>query len=221
MAALYDRERTGRGQAVETSLLRCGAYAMSSELAIQLYFGKRSATRPRTAVGNPLMNRYCAGDGRWFFLLGIEADRHWPRLLEALDDAELAGDDRFSDVRKRRHNVAELVAILDRLLKARTRDEWARRFDAADVWWAPVLAADEVVADPQAIAAGVFVDVPDQDGSTYRSVATPLGFGAYAVGPSGPVPALGEHTRHVLFDLGYTTDEVAELVETGVIDGKR
>jgi crotonobetainyl-CoA:carnitine CoA-transferase CaiB-like acyl-CoA transferase len=77
-------------------------------------------------------------------------------------------------------------------------------FDEHDVWWAPVNTAEDVVNDPQAIAAGAFVDVPDGLGSdAHRAVATPVRFtDAGDAGPRGPVPGLGEHTEEVRRELG-------------------
>jgi crotonobetainyl-CoA:carnitine CoA-transferase CaiB-like acyl-CoA transferase len=75
-------------------------------------------------------------------------------------------------------------------------------FDEYDVWFAPVLTPPEVADDPQAVAAGAFVDVPGGEFSAaHRSVATPITFSAESVGPRGPTPALGEHTDEVLAEL--------------------
>ncbi len=208
MAALFQRERTGRGELVEASLLRTGIYCMGWDLGIQLHFGKLAPTGTRQQALNPAMNSYRARDGRWFFLLGLEADRHWPRLVRALGHDELVGDPRCADARTRRRNAPELVALLDEIFATRSLEEWAKRFDDEDVWWAPVLTPAEVVADPQAHAVGAFVEVPARDGEpTRRAVATPIRFGASPVGPAGPVPGLGEHGEEVLRELGY--DEAA------------
>lgn len=81
------------------------------------------------------------------------------------------------------------------------RDEWTRRFDVEGVWWAPVHSVADVVADPQAIAARAFVDVPAGEGAVaHRAVATPVTFGGRDA-PVGPVPGLGEHTAEVLAEL--------------------
>jgi crotonobetainyl-CoA:carnitine CoA-transferase CaiB-like acyl-CoA transferase len=118
-----------------------------------------------------------------------------------------------------------LIAALDTEFAARTRDEWVARFDAHDVWFAPVLTPDEVVADAQAIAAGAFVDVDGNDAPdgapAHRSVATPVEFGAAAVGPRGPVPALGEHTAEVLEELGYPESALASLAPGAGSGGRR
>ena len=89
------------------------------------------------------------------------------------------------------------------------------------MWFAPVLEPDEVAVDPQAVAAGAFVDVPasaqPQGVPAHRNVATPVAFGAEAVGPRGPVPTLGEHTDAVLAEAGYSPEEVSALRAAGAV----
>jgi crotonobetainyl-CoA:carnitine CoA-transferase CaiB-like acyl-CoA transferase len=140
-------------------------------------------------------------DGAWFWLLGTEADRLWPKLLAAIERTAWADDERWATTRARRHNAESLIAELDALFATRTRDEWTAAFDCHDVWWAPVNTPADVVADPQAIAAGVFVDVPGGAAAEgHRSVASPISFDGLPITP-GPVPALGEHTAEVLAEV--------------------
>jgi crotonobetainyl-CoA:carnitine CoA-transferase CaiB-like acyl-CoA transferase len=209
LGALFERERTGRGRLVETSLLRTGTWCLGWDLGLAMRFGKVLAAQPRTEQGNPMVNVYRAGDGQWFWLLGVEGDRLWPGLLQAVGHPEWGEDERFSTMRARRIHAAELIELLDASFLERSRDEWVEAFDAHGVWWAPVNTAEDVLADPQAIAAGAFVDVPGGAGTPeHRAAATPVSFpgadgsGENAARPRGPVPALGEHTAEVLAELG-------------------
>jgi crotonobetainyl-CoA:carnitine CoA-transferase CaiB-like acyl-CoA transferase len=204
LGALYERERTGEGRVVEVSLLRTGTYCFGWDLNMELRWGKLGPTLPRTEQGNPMINVYRAADGAWFWLLGVEADRLWPKLLAAIQRQEWADDERWSTARGRRHNAASLIAELDALFSSRTRAEWTADFDRHDVWWAPVNTPAEVVADPQADAAGAFVDVPGGAWvGKHRSVASPVSFDGATLAP-GPVPALGEHTDELLAELDDT-----------------
>lgn len=194
LGALLERERTGRGQLVETSLLRTGMYCLGWDLSMQLRFGKLAPPRPRTEEINPLVNCYRAGDERWFWLLGVESQRHWPNLCRAIGRPELVDDERFVDGRARRHNAAALIDVLDREFATRTRDELTATFDEHDVWWAPVFTPAEVVEDPQAVAAGGLVDVPEGGWSpAHRSIASPVTFHGSPVPSLRPAPALGSH----------------------------
>jgi len=218
LAALLQRERTGRGQLVATSLLRSGAYCIGSELATRLSLGRLAAPQRRTAAQNPLLNSYQAGDGKWFWLIGAEADRHWPRLLAAVDDPRLA-DEAYATARDRRRAAESLIAILDEIFARHSREEWGRRFEEHDVWWAPVNSAEDVLSDRQAHAAGVFVEVPSSqpgEGGVVTSIATPADFEAGKAPLAGPPPT-GRDTVAVLRDLGVDETELRRLQEAGIV----
>ena len=80
--------------------------------------------KPRSSSTNPLINSYEAGDGRWFWLLGLEADRHWPPLVQAIGRPELAEDERFGSAKDRRINASKLIALLDETFATADRDHW-------------------------------------------------------------------------------------------------
>lgn len=204
LAKLLERERTGQGGLVATSLMRTGMYTLGWDIGIVLRYGKRESTRPRTRSRGPLVNCYRAGDGRAFWLLLLEADRHWPKLLAALDDPDLAADDRFTDAKQRLANSEALVTELDEAFAKYPFDDLVARFDAHDVWWAPINSIFDVIADPQAQANGAFIDMTPHEGEdSYRAVNGPIDFGGYAFRP-GRVPRLGEHTAEVLAELDGT-----------------
>ena len=217
LAALLERERTGRGRVVETSLLRTGVYCLGWDLGIQLTLGKVAPASPREESPTPLVNSYRAGDGHWFFLIGLEADRHFPGVLRAIGRPELADDPRFAKVSERRRHAADLIAELDAAFAARPMSEWRERFDAEDVWWAPAQSPAEVVADPQVRATGAVIDVEVGDGRTFEAIASPVHFHGDPLRRTGPVPGLGEHTEEVLRLVGYDDNGLEELRLAGVI----
>ena len=193
MAALFDRERTGKGRVVSTSLLRTGIYTLGWDVGVYLRFGKRQSTKSSRKNPAPQMNCYRCADGRAFWLLGMEADRHFPGLLKAIGREELASVDNFKNARARSINAGEFIAVLDEHFATHDYAYWTTKFDENDVWWAPLNSIAEAVADPQVIASGAFVDMTPQPGEEpYRAVNSPVDFSDYT--PSyGPVPNLGEH----------------------------
>jgi crotonobetainyl-CoA:carnitine CoA-transferase CaiB-like acyl-CoA transferase len=206
LAALLRRERTGEGAVVDVSLLRSGTYAIGNDLALQNFFGKRGRTRHRSEHESPMYNCYQAGDGRWFWLVGLEGNRHWPGLLEALGRQDLGEDERFATGRARRAHGRELIALFDAEFAKLPLAEWADRFDVAQVWWAPVQTLAEIVDDPQAEAVGAFVEQPGMAGGPPLStVATPVDFWGVDGRPRSGAPALGEHTEDVLKELDTPT----------------
>jgi crotonobetainyl-CoA:carnitine CoA-transferase CaiB-like acyl-CoA transferase len=201
LAALLARVTSGHGYLVSTSLLRTGIYCLGWDIGIQLRFGKLQRTRPREASPAPLINCYTAGDGRGFWLLGLEQQRHWPPTLQALGRPELADDPRFRTAADRAAHGPELVALLDAAFADRSREEWEALFDTHGVWWAPINTIADVIADPQAIAAGAFVDMPAVEGEpVYKAVASPVDFSGYTQQP-GLVETLGQSTDSVLREL--------------------
>jgi crotonobetainyl-CoA:carnitine CoA-transferase CaiB-like acyl-CoA transferase len=215
LAAIVERSRTGRGRLVETSLLRTGVYAIGSDMAIQLRLGKIASTRPREASINPLANYFRTGDGHWICHNPRGKARDWPDFAAAVGRPELAEDPRFARARDRRANCAELVAALDAAFAALTLAEAAERLDAVDLVWAPVQTLAQCAADPQAEAAGCFVETPNPAGGTWRAPAAPARFPGADDGPKGPAPGLGQHTRMVLGELGYASDEIEALLAEG------
>jgi crotonobetainyl-CoA:carnitine CoA-transferase CaiB-like acyl-CoA transferase len=192
-AALLNRVRTGHGDVVDVSLLRTGLYCNGSDLSIQQALGKRARTRPREDYESPLYNCYRTADGRWLWLVALEGDRHWPELAAALGGPDLADDPRFADRQVRRANGGALIGELDAIFARRTLEQWSRALDEADVWWAPVLDLDEVVADPQAAATGAWLET-----GGVGTVATPVRFWQASGGRPRGAPDLGEHTAEVL-----------------------
>lgn len=126
LAALLRRERTGEGGVVDVSLLRSGTYANGNDLALQNFFGKRGRTRHRTEHESPLYNSYRAADDRWFWLVGLEGNRHWPGVIKALGREDLETDERFATGKARRARTGA-----DRRLRRGVREAAAGRVGGA------------------------------------------------------------------------------------------
>ena len=216
-AALFSRERTGRGQLVSTSLLRVGVFVLGWDVNTTLRLGIPATPMTRTRTPNPLISAYHDRDGRWFWLLGLQGDRHWPDLLRAIERPEWLRDPRFATLRARRENCAELVALLDAIFATRPLAAWGPILDRAGMWWAPVQTTEEVVADPQAAAAGAFVDVPLPEGGSARMVASPVDFSDTPWAPRTTAPELGQHTEEILLELGYDWEAIADLRARGAL----
>ncbi|OBJ86414.1 CaiB/BaiF CoA transferase family protein [Mycobacterium asiaticum] len=200
-AALLARERTGSGQLVTTSLYRQGAYTVSFDLNTYLLTGQPIAIGQRATMGNPCMNNYAAGDGRRFWIVGLEVDRHWPALCRVVGRTEWLDDPRYADARGRAVNAAQLIAELDAIFATKPLAEWSELFAAEpDFFWSPINAIEDVVADEQFHAAGGIVDVPDGDASV-PMVATPADFRGTPWSPRSVAPKLGQHTDEVHAEL--------------------
>ena len=215
-AALLCRERTGRGQRVDVSLVRVGVYMMGWDVNLAVRLGMPIVPYDRFHAINPLITCYRSADGRWFWLLLLQADRHWADLCRSIEREDLLSDARFANIELRRNNGPALVEELDGVFQAKTLAEWGTVFDEHNVWWAPVNSIYEVVNDPLVRAAGAFVDVPGPDGPV-PSVSTPADFSHTPWQPQGLSPETGQHTEEVLLEMGYDWEQIVALKERGVI----
>jgi len=198
LGAVLQQRETGTGRVVEVSLLRTGAYVLGWDLGLQMALGKVSGAEPRQRNQSPLMNPYRAADGRWFFLTGLEAARHIGHVCRALGHPEWLDDERFSSAVAIRRSRVEIIALLDAAIAERPLSEWAERFDAEGVWWAPVQTPAQVVEDAQLLANDGFVEV---EGGALRSMNGPVTFSDTISRRAVGVPQLGDHTAEILEEL--------------------
>lgn len=202
LAAVLEQRATGQGRVVEVSLLRTGTYVLGWDLGLQMTLGKVARAESRARNQAPLMNPYRAGDGRWFFLTGLEAGRHIAAVLRALGHPELLDDPRFADAASIRRNRSEVISILDEIIAGAPLEVWEKRFDEEGVWWAPAQTPSEVVDDPQLLANGGVVEIDGGErGGGQRSVNGPVNFAGSPRTRCAPVPALGQHTDEVLAEV--------------------
>ncbi len=205
LAALQARERTGRGQHVDVSLLR-------ASLALTTVPMTRALAGPEpgdelTGV-YPCYTVYRCRDGRWLAVGALEP-KFWEGLCAALGRPELAGR-QWEQGEARVHARAAVAA----LFASGDRDEWVRVLADHDVCVEPVLAYDEMSAHP-AIAASLW-DQPVGD-ARLRTVAPPVKLSGAPSGPPRPAPALGEHTDAVLAEAGFTRADIDRMRGAGVL----
>ena len=216
MLGLYQRERTGRGSKVGTSLMASGAWANACDLQAEFC----NATFPERGVDgsppNPLAAGYRSRDGKAFLVVLLDPDKEFPNLCKALGEAELATSPLFVDNAARTENAGALFAILQGKFESRDLAEWRGLFKQADIKWAPLPQRADVVKDPQMRAAGAFVDLDYPGHGKLTTINSPI----FATGgekrPPTAAPQLGAHTREVLRDLGYDEETIAALVQSGI-----
>lgn len=211
LSALRMRDRDGIGQIVDVSLLHIGLYILGNDSAQALATGEAPPLHDRKRPRNPLWNPYPTKDDRWIFLVMIESDRYWPLLCKTLDRPDLAADERFRDARERYRNSADLVSILEEIVRQKTLAAWEDVFEGEPIIWAPVATLAEAAQDPQARAAGVFTEVEHPVAGRYPTVAPPLKMSRFEMRGEKPAPALGEDTEALLRQAGLSDAEIEEL----------
>jgi crotonobetainyl-CoA:carnitine CoA-transferase CaiB-like acyl-CoA transferase len=205
LAALQARERTGRGQRVDVSLLAAAFGLMTIPMARLV--GGGSAVNELTGV-YACYNVYRCRDGRYVSVGALE-----PKFWEALCKA-LGHEDRTPRQWEKEPGRGETIALFARTFAERDRDEWVKTLAPADCCVEPVLEPEEAVAAAE--AAGAFVEQPA--GSTrFKAVRPPFALAGTPTGVSRPAPGPGQHTDEVLREAGYSAAELARLREQGVL----
>ncbi len=201
LAAVHERHRTGVGRLVETSLIRAGVYALGWDISTQLRYGEAVTAQPRHERPSALSGYFHTADDRWLCLVP-RSPACFPALMKALGRPELGEEARFIPPIADLEAVRELRAILDEAFADLTLAQAGERLTRADLIWAPMATLAEVVADPQAQAAGCFVETPDSWGGSFTAPAAPVRFPGATTPVPKPAPQLGEHTGEVLKEAG-------------------
>ena len=189
-AALFRRERTGKGAIVDNALYLFGIYLMSQSVVAASLGMKPAAGPGPDQAGNPLVNLYRTKDGRWINLCLLN-EGWWADLCCHLGHEEWIDDPRFTDNPKRVENETLLYGMLDALIVAKPTAHWVAELEKAGVPCAPVNDIAQMAAHPQTEALGLIQDVP---GSGMRFIGLPISFDGVRPHPSAPPPKLGEHS---------------------------
>jgi formyl-CoA transferase len=216
LTALLERETSGRGQRVETSLLEALTGSLSFQAAKYVNTGE---VPPPVGNHHPLtapMGVYRARDG--FFNLAVGNDDMWRRFCKALDRPELAEDSRFGGMLSRVKNRQALDAILGPAFARRTAAEWVDVLNAAGVACGPINTLDQVFADPQIRRADLVREVANAAWGPHKVLAVPVHLSRTPARVERAAPMTGEHTREVLETLGYDPAALDALLADGVIE---
>lgn len=215
LAALFARERTGRGQYIDLSLVESQAWWGIIQAAAYLLCGD-----PPRKLGNdhPSIVPYGtfkAQDG--YLIIACASEPLWQGLCEVLEMTELRDDPRFAINRERVMRRDALREEIERRLAARPAAEWLERLREADIPCGPIYEIPEMLADPQMVARGFVVEQPHPTVGTLRTLASPLHLSDTPASLRRHPPLLGEHTDEVLGELGYALAEIARLREQGAV----
>jgi crotonobetainyl-CoA:carnitine CoA-transferase CaiB-like acyl-CoA transferase len=218
MMALFHRERTGEGQEVCISLVGGGIWSMGIVLSSVLATGLEYPRLSRTNQSNPIFNSYECADGKWIQLACIQGDRYWTGVCRALELAKFENDPKFCSHEMRMKNSQELIVILDKVFKTKTREEWAERLAKENIIWSIVKTPAEVAADPTPWANGYFREIDHPAGKRLKVIMPPWQFSRTPTTIRNTAPEFSQHTEEILSEtLGMSWDEITALKEKKVI----
>lgn len=210
LGALRHRDQTGRGQKVEVPMFES---MVSFTMAEHLYgrtfvppIGETVYPRPVSPFRRP----YRTVDG--YIAVVPYNDKQWLRFFELIGRGELASDPRFSTIAQRTQNIDALYQILDDVVGSRSSTEWLRILREQDIPAVPVQHPEQLLDDPQLVATGFFRELQHPSEGAIVAMDSPLRLSGSPVGLRRHAPRLGEHSREILTELGYSADRIDQLL---------
>lgn len=192
MLALYERQSTGRGRHVQSSLIANGLWSNACLAQAALASAHMPRRRPRNDPYSALVNSYRARDGKWFIISALEPERDWQRLLRVIEHPGLADDPRFATIEARRESAGALTTLLDDIFLEKDWADWRGRFEAERLPVGPVHSPEDAVADHQ-VRPSSSVRAASPDALMREVIDTPLWLEGVDKRAAGPAPALDEH----------------------------
>lgn len=214
LAALYHKQKTGKGQGLELSLYHTAAWTLGLDIQTAL-FGHPQPRWDRKRAPNPMYTSYRCKD-RWCMMCHPTQD-YWAPFCRAIGRTEWINDSRYATMESRERHAEELVAQLDEILATRTWTEWEKEFRSNDLIVSGNQTIAEILKDEQAIVNNFYTDIEHPVAGKARLLNSPIQFSDTPAEITGAAPQIGAHTEEVLLATGYTWENLATLKEEGVI----
>lgn len=213
-AALYAREKTGRGQSVDVPMFESTVQFVLGDNMAGLTFEPSAGDAGYARLLTPNRRPYRTKDG--FLCVVIYNDKQWQSFLSAIGDPGLfERDDRFNSHTNRAKNIDALYAWVREIMPTRTTSEWRVLLDASDIPNTPVNSPADIIADRHLRQTGfIGLEEHPSEGPMYV-MGTPTKWSGTPPDPPLPAPRFGEHSAELLREAGYSEDEIRSLAVTG------
>ena len=210
--ALLERQRTGRGQQVESSLVHA-AIAMQ---AVDLVKPAAESDGQRASANQAVFAPYRCSDDAWLLVVAL-SDKEWAKLCGAVGLDHLVEDPAFGSQTLRAEQSPQISGLLEGIFATRPRSEWLDILERHDVPSTAIVGRDEVYDHPQLTANEVFTSLTHPTAGATRMIGVPLKLSSNPSRPTTPSPLQGKHTDEVLQELGYRPGEIEGLRDAGVV----
>lgn len=214
-AALYCREKTGRGQSLELSLYNVAVWTILADMANAL-FGHPLPKWDRLRTSNPMWNTYRSKDDRWVMLTNGTPD-FWAPFCRALDKTEWIDHPSYATMEAREEHSEELIRQIDRIMATRTLDEWQGIFRAHDVIFAKAQTPSEICNDEQAIVNDFFKEMEHPVAGKVHYLNSTVKFSETPAEIMRVAPAIGAETEEVLLEHGYGWEDISKFKDMKAI----
>lgn len=216
MTALFHRERTGVGQYIDVSMLDLQVAWLTYQAAT--YFATDTPP-PRVGAAHPNLVPYQAfkcADGK-YINVAVGNERFWQRFCKALGREDLVEMPEYAQNKDRVKNRDQLVALLQQEFDTRSTNRWVDILEEAGVPCGPINDLADVFSDPQVKARDMLLEVQHPSAGKIKQTGIPIKFSATPGSIDSPPPLLGQHSKEILLELGYSQDEVEALEQQEVI----
>jgi len=215
LAALLERQRSGKGQRVDASLFQTGIAYMAYHLIYRQFLGVDPQPQGARHKAFAPYGSLPTADGQ--IMIGISSDAQFRRLCSALGHPEWATDPRFQKNPERVANVDALEELIGGVLRTKPASHWVALFDEHEIANDPIQSPSQVLNDPQAAAIGLFTQLDLTGEKPVALPRLPISLSLTPPTPQGPPPAVGEHGRAILREAGYQDAEIDALIRAGAV----
>ena len=215
-AALRERERTGRGQAIKSALFESTAFLMMSHMAGEVVTGKPMPPMPSRQGAWAIYEPFATADGQQIFV-GLTSDGQWRRFCEHFERRDLLDNPAYKTNEDRVRARPVLLPIVAEIVAKHKLAALAELFDRIDVPFAPVAKPGDLFDDPQLNAGGRMLEIAFQNGKRAKLPRLPIEMGEHDFALRRQAPTIGENSREILAELGLAREEIDALIKRGVV----
>jgi len=210
MTALYEREKTGKGQPVTATLFESTAFMMGQHMAVSAITGKPSPPMPNRVSAWAIYDRFETKEGEMVFV-GVTSDRHWKRFCETFGLTALGEDRRLATNNERVAQRQWLIPELQRVFKTMTKEELFKLCEEAEIPFSPIAKPEDLFEDLKLNEGGGLLETTLAGGIKTKLPRIPIRIGSYDFGLRNDPPEVGQDCQEILQSIGLTPDEIEEL----------